>query len=56
MQRSPNQTGPQFVNVNDPETVQKLLDTRFEQLKKATAMELWREAFAAAKAFEFIID
>ncbi|OMH79447.1 Eukaryotic translation initiation factor 3 subunit A [Zancudomyces culisetae] len=40
--------GPQQqhkVNLNDADTIQRFMDTRFYQLKVATDMELWQESF-----------
>lgn len=33
------------VNLSNPETLQKFLDTRFQQLNTAVELELWKEAF-----------
>jgi len=52
----PNQVGPNFVSVSNPETVQKLLDTRFEQLRKGTALGLWREAFNTADEIHLLMS
>jgi len=52
----PNQIGPAFVSHSDPETVQKLLETRFDQLSKARDMELWREAFATSEDLHMLMS
>eukprot|EP00735_Rhodelphis_limneticus_P009051 TRINITY_DN2504_c0_g1::TRINITY_DN2504_c0_g1_i1::g.19223::m.19223 TRINITY_DN2504_c0_g1::TRINITY_DN2504_c0_g1_i1::g.19223 ORF type:complete len:1149 (-),score=422.51,sp/Q9LD55/EIF3A_ARATH/43.52/0.0,PCI/PF01399.22/1.4e+03,PCI/PF01399.22/1.1e-15,PCI/PF01399.22/1.5e+04,Apc5/PF12862.2/0.34 TRINITY_DN2504_c0_g1_i1:363-3722(-) len=41
--RHPNQKDP--VNLSNPETVQLMLETRFQQLSVATDLELWQEAY-----------
>merc|ERR550514_878196 len=50
-----NQTGPNFVSPQNPETVQKMLETRFEQLRRATTLELWREAFSTAEDIHMLM-
>lgn len=37
------------INLNDPDTLQRHLDTRFQQLNTAVDLELWQEAFRTAE-------
>lgn len=37
------------VNLNDPDTLQRHLDTRFVQLNAAAELELWQEAFRSVE-------
>ncbi|BFZ58275.1 eukaryotic translation initiation factor 3 subunit A [Savitreella phatthalungensis] len=43
------QSQPHGINLNDPDTLQRHLDTRFAQLNTAVAMELWQEAFRSVE-------
>ena len=37
------------INLHDPDTLQRHLDTRFQQLNTAVDLELWQEAFRTAE-------
>lgn len=43
------QNQPHGINLNEADTLQRHLDTRFSQLNAAVAMELWQEAFRSVE-------
>jgi translation initiation factor 3 subunit A len=46
---------PHSINLNDPDTLQRHLDTRFNQLNVAADLELWQEAFRAVEDIHSLI-
>ncbi|KAF8980114.1 eukaryotic translation initiation factor 3 subunit A [Entomortierella lignicola] len=40
---------PHSINLNEPESLQRHLDTRFQQLNAAAELELWQEAFRSVE-------
>lgn len=43
------------INLNDPDTLQRHLDTRFVQLNTAVELELWQEAFRTAEDIHSLV-
>ncbi|GAA5835908.1 hypothetical protein JCM3766R1_005094 [Sporobolomyces carnicolor] len=44
------------INLNDPDTLQRHLDTRFQQLNTAVELELWQEAFRTAEDIHTLLS
>ncbi|KAJ3220484.1 eukaryotic translation initiation factor 3 subunit A [Clydaea vesicula] len=47
---------PHSVNLNEPETLHRHLDTRFRQLNVASALELWQEAYRSIEDIHQLLD
>ncbi|KAJ1918367.1 eukaryotic translation initiation factor 3 subunit A [Mycoemilia scoparia] len=44
-----------YVNINDPEILQRFLESRFYQLDAVVQMELWQEAFRSIEDINYLI-
>ena len=45
-----------YLNINDPEVLQRFLDSRFHQLDTVVKMELWQEAFRSIEDIHYLIQ
>jgi len=45
-----------MVNLNEPDTLQRHIDTRFVQLNAATDLELWNEAFRSIEDVQLLLS